>query len=132
MGCGCGSVVKLLADYLERQLPPSLRQELEQHLQRCPRCVSQLRTYESTVSLLRSLRDGGWPRSARDDRMRGRQEEAVQIGLTRCDVVFGTSIGIFSIHMTGIRRRLSMRLLARRPTLFAKPKSGLETLQLTP
>jgi len=50
MGCGCGSVVKLLADYLERQLPPSLRAELEAHLQKCPRCVTQLRTYESTVS----------------------------------------------------------------------------------
>jgi anti-sigma factor RsiW len=61
MGCGCGSVVKLLADYLERQLPPSLRQELEAHLDKCPRCVSQLRTYESTVSLLRSLRDDELP-----------------------------------------------------------------------
>jgi anti-sigma factor RsiW len=61
MGCGCGSVVKLLADYLERQLPPSLRQELEQHLQRCPSCVSQLRTYESTVTLLRSLREDELP-----------------------------------------------------------------------
>ena len=61
MGCGCGSVVKLLADYLERQLPPSLREELERHLEGCPRCVAQLRTYESTVSLLRSLRDDELP-----------------------------------------------------------------------
>jgi anti-sigma factor RsiW len=61
MGCGCGSVVKLLADYLERQLAPALRQELEQHLERCPRCVSQLRTYESTVTLLRSLREDDLP-----------------------------------------------------------------------
>ena len=61
MGCGCGSVVKLLADYLERQLPPSLRSELEAHLQQCPRCVAQLRTYESTVSLLRSLREDDLP-----------------------------------------------------------------------
>jgi anti-sigma factor RsiW len=61
MGCGCGSVVKLLADYLERQLPPSLRADLEAHLARCPRCVTQLRTYESTVSLLRSLRDDELP-----------------------------------------------------------------------
>jgi anti-sigma factor RsiW len=59
--CGCGSLVKLLADYLERQLPPKLRAELEQHLQRCPRCVTQLRTYESTVSLLRSLREDELP-----------------------------------------------------------------------
>ena len=61
MGCGCGSVVKLLADYLERQLPPSLREELERHLARCPRCVAQLRTYESTVALLRSLREDDLP-----------------------------------------------------------------------
>ncbi len=61
MGCGCGSVVRLLADYLERQLPPALQQELEQHLQKCPRCVTQLRTYQSTVSLLRSLREEELP-----------------------------------------------------------------------
>ena len=57
----CGSVVRLLADYLERQLPPSLREELEHHLQGCPRCVAQLRSYESTVSLLRSLREEELP-----------------------------------------------------------------------
>lgn len=61
MNCGCGSVVKLLADYLERQLPPAVRAELEAHLQKCPRCVAQLRTYESTVSMLRSLRDDDLP-----------------------------------------------------------------------
>jgi anti-sigma factor RsiW len=61
MGCGCGSVVKLLADYLERHLPPALRQEFEQHLQKCPRCVAQLRTYESTVHLLRSLKEDELP-----------------------------------------------------------------------
>jgi anti-sigma factor RsiW len=57
----CGSVVRLLADYLERQLPPALREELERHLKRCPRCVAQLRTYESTVSLLRSLKEEELP-----------------------------------------------------------------------
>jgi anti-sigma factor RsiW len=61
MGCGCGSVVKLLADYLERQLPAPLRAELDEHLRRCPRCVAQLHTYESTVSMLRSLREEDLP-----------------------------------------------------------------------
>jgi len=61
MGCGCGSVVKLLADYLERQLPSPLRQEFEAHLERCPRCVAQLRSYKSTVSMLRSLSDEELP-----------------------------------------------------------------------
>jgi anti-sigma factor (TIGR02949 family) len=61
MACGCGSVVKLLADYLERQLPDGLRREFEAHLSQCPHCVTQLRTYESTVTMLRSLRDEDLP-----------------------------------------------------------------------
>jgi anti-sigma factor RsiW len=59
--CGCGSLVKLLADYLERRLPPEVRAELDAHPTRCPQCVTQLRTYESTVSLLRSLDDDDLP-----------------------------------------------------------------------
>jgi anti-sigma factor (TIGR02949 family) len=61
MSCGCSSVVRLLADYLEHQLSPELRGDLEKHLQGCPRCLAQLRTYESTVSLLRSLCDEDLP-----------------------------------------------------------------------
>jgi len=57
----CRAVVKLLADYLERQLRPDLRAEFEAHLQQCPDCVAQLRSYESTVSMLRSLRDDDLP-----------------------------------------------------------------------
>lgn len=53
--------MKLLADYLEHHLPAATRQDLEAHLERCPRCLSQLRTYESTVSLLRSLTDDELP-----------------------------------------------------------------------
>ena len=58
---GCCKVVRLLADYLDRRLPPELQTELEAHLRSCPRCVTQLKTYESTVSLLRSLRDDDLP-----------------------------------------------------------------------
>jgi anti-sigma factor RsiW len=61
MKCGCGAIVKLLADYLEGQLAPGIRGEFEAHLQQCADCVTQLRTYESTVSLLRSLRDEDLP-----------------------------------------------------------------------
>ena len=62
---GCGSVVKLLADYLDRQLPAGLREEFEAHLAKCPHCVTQLRTYESTISLLRSLSDDELPADLR-------------------------------------------------------------------
>ena len=58
---GCCRVVRFLAEYLEKQLEPQTRSELESHLQKCPRCVAQLRSYESTVTLLRSLRDDDLP-----------------------------------------------------------------------
>jgi anti-sigma factor RsiW len=57
----CCDIVRLLADYLEHQLPPNVQRELDQHLQKCSRCVAQLRTYQSTISLLRSLRDEELP-----------------------------------------------------------------------
>ena len=57
----CANVVGLLADYLERQLPADVHQELEQHLSKCPRCVAQLKTYQSTVSLLRSIKEDDLP-----------------------------------------------------------------------
>jgi hypothetical protein len=58
---GCCKVVRFLADFLEKRLEAQTRCELEAHLQKCPRCVAQLRTYESTVSLLRSLHDDELP-----------------------------------------------------------------------
>jgi anti-sigma factor RsiW len=53
--------VGLLADFVEHQLPPDVHEELEKHLARCPRCVVQLKTYESTLSLLRSIKDEDLP-----------------------------------------------------------------------
>jgi anti-sigma factor RsiW len=57
----CHDVVALLADFIERQLPPDVHTELERHLARCPRCVTQLKTYQSTVSLLRSVTEDDLP-----------------------------------------------------------------------
>jgi anti-sigma factor RsiW len=61
----CTDLVGLLADYVEHQLPSEVHDELERHLARCPRCVAQLKTYESTVSLLRSIRDEDLPAELR-------------------------------------------------------------------
>jgi hypothetical protein len=57
----CNDLVGLLADYVEHHLPPEVHEELQKHLARCPRCVAQLKTYESTLSLLRSIRDEDLP-----------------------------------------------------------------------
>ncbi|HJR60203.1 MAG TPA: zf-HC2 domain-containing protein [Vicinamibacterales bacterium] len=61
----CKDLVGLLADFVERQLPPGVHASLERHLAACPRCVAQLKTYESTVSLLRTIKDDDLPAELR-------------------------------------------------------------------
>lgn len=57
----CKDLVGLLADFVEHQLPPVVHESLERHLAACPRCVAQLRTYQSTVSLLHTIKDEDLP-----------------------------------------------------------------------
>ena len=61
----CRDIVRLLADFLEHQLPHDVQSQLERHLAKCPRCVAQLKTYESTVSLLRSVKEEELPEELR-------------------------------------------------------------------
>ena len=65
-GGRCSKMVDLLVDYLEGRLAPGVRADLKEHLGACERCVAQVRTYRSTVSLLRSLRDDDLPPELRD------------------------------------------------------------------
>lgn len=60
MAC-CSDLTKLLLDFVEGQLPPETQSALEQHLRGCPECVTIVRTYKSTRSLLRSLTDADLP-----------------------------------------------------------------------
>ena len=57
----CEDTVRLLVEYLEHQLPPDIHARLEEHLARCPHCLSQLKTYQSTVSLLQTVREEDLP-----------------------------------------------------------------------
>jgi anti-sigma factor RsiW len=57
----CHDLVRLLADFVEHHLPPGVHTELERHLAACPRCVAQLKTYQSTVSLLHSIKEEDLP-----------------------------------------------------------------------
>jgi anti-sigma factor RsiW len=61
----CNELVALLADFVEHQLPSDVHARLERHLAACPRCLTQLKTYESTVCLLRSIRDDDLPAELR-------------------------------------------------------------------
>jgi anti-sigma factor RsiW len=57
----CTDIVALLADFVEHHLPADIHADLERHLTACPRCITQLKTYQSTVSLLRSIREDELP-----------------------------------------------------------------------
>jgi anti-sigma factor RsiW len=57
----CTDLVKLLADFVEERLPPLVHASLERHLSACPRCVAQLKTYRSTLSLLHSIKEEDLP-----------------------------------------------------------------------
>jgi anti-sigma factor RsiW len=57
----CEDTVRLLVEFLEHQLPPGIHGELERHLARCPRCLAQLKTYQSTLSLLGTLKEDDLP-----------------------------------------------------------------------
>ena len=57
--------MRLLVEFLEHQLPPEIHAELERHLARCSRCLTQLKTYQSTLSLLRTLKEDDLPAELR-------------------------------------------------------------------
>ena len=61
----CHNLVSLLADFVERQLPSEVHAELEKHLAKCPQCVTQVKTYASTVSLLRTIKEEDLPAELR-------------------------------------------------------------------
>jgi anti-sigma factor RsiW len=49
----CASGVELLADYLEDQVPPEVRVEIEAHVDGCPRCRAFVHAYRETPRILR-------------------------------------------------------------------------------
>jgi anti-sigma factor RsiW len=61
----CPDIVRLLADFIEGQLPPDEHAALERHFERCPACVCQLKTYRSTVTMLRTIREEELPQELR-------------------------------------------------------------------
>ena len=49
----CASGVDLLMDYLEGELSPEVRAELDAHVAGCPRCIAFVASYRATPPLLR-------------------------------------------------------------------------------
>ena len=61
----CQDIVRLLVDFIEHRLPPEVHADLQRHLSGCPRCLAQVKTYESTVSLLRTIKEADLPAELR-------------------------------------------------------------------
>jgi anti-sigma factor RsiW len=54
----CREFVEFLADYTERRLPPDQLARFNDHLARCPSCVSYTRSYRDAVRLGKSAFSG--------------------------------------------------------------------------
>ncbi len=52
----CREMSKLLHDYVEGLLEPSVSQQLEAHLADCPGCIASTKTYQRTIELSKDLR----------------------------------------------------------------------------
>jgi len=69
----CDRARELLSGYLDGELDPAERQELERHLAECPGCSEELKALRKTVDLVRALPRVGMPAAAADkvrDRLR--------------------------------------------------------------
>lgn len=53
----CESVREELSAYIDNELPLSWRQKIEQHLQLCKECYDEYFTLQTTVAIMRSLRE---------------------------------------------------------------------------
>ncbi len=47
----CKKLIEFLMSYLDGEMPPEQRREVDRHLAVCPSCLNYLRTYERTVRL---------------------------------------------------------------------------------
>ncbi len=62
----CRDIGGLLHDYLEGELEPEVRRQLDAHLADCPGCLSFVNTYRHTVSVARDLRCEEMPPELRE------------------------------------------------------------------
>ena len=54
----CKKLIETLDDYILRDLPPEVLEQLDGHLGRCPPCREYLRDYRAIVGGLERVREG--------------------------------------------------------------------------
>jgi len=51
----CEDIIKLLSDYIDREIEETMEKLIREHIERCERCLSLLKTMEKTISLSREI-----------------------------------------------------------------------------
>ncbi|MCM8772687.1 MAG: zf-HC2 domain-containing protein [Candidatus Omnitrophica bacterium] len=51
----CKKVIKLISDYIDKEIEETQREIVEEHLKICRRCLSILNTIEKTIFLSKTL-----------------------------------------------------------------------------
>jgi len=49
----CKEVMARLVDFIDGDMEPGLKNEIEQHLKNCPLCIGLKKSYEKTINLLK-------------------------------------------------------------------------------
>jgi len=62
----CREVFALLSQYLDRELPPDVCRDIENHLAACPPCIEFVDSLRATVHLSRNYRPEDLPRPMAD------------------------------------------------------------------
>lgn len=57
----CRQLVDLLSDYVDGELPPKLRRQLEAHVQDCEPCMAFINTFKQTQTMARTLHSEDMP-----------------------------------------------------------------------
>ena len=55
----CMDILDKLSDYLDKELDPSLCQEIEKHVEDCEPCIAFINTLKKTVSLFNGQKEAG-------------------------------------------------------------------------
>lgn len=57
----CKQIFAQLSQYLDRELPDDICEEIGKHIQQCPPCVEFLNSLKKTVALCRQLKENDQP-----------------------------------------------------------------------
>ncbi len=53
----CREIFALLSQYLDRELPPEICDQIEKHIGDCPPCIDFVRSLRTSIDLYRRYRD---------------------------------------------------------------------------